>query len=216
MTVGDGTGEEKRHQAIQADRDNYVAGRDLTINIHYPTSSDQAPPEKALGPAQGRPLSQTAGAGGAALVAAVRPICIRYKFTSADSVPDAKIRRARLEHLPGNDEEMIAFYRWRRRFPFFNEDSGIAFTTWGIRIRRNHERVDIPYARVGDYEFGIHTVWIPVGISDTEDKYFRASKSGKVKIELELYIGRGPQQIDTCISDIQDLLRMVPTLLSNP
>lgn len=40
MTVGDHVSRESRRQDMRAGRDGYVAGNDLTINVHYPSGSD--------------------------------------------------------------------------------------------------------------------------------------------------------------------------------
>ena len=145
-----------------------------------------------------------------ALVAAIKAICVKYGFASVDSMPAAKIHRARLEHLPGDGEDIIVFHRWWR---FINEDKSIAFTTRGVRIREGHRRIDFPYQRIQEYEFESRTEYNSAGFPSAQIWfYLDASKASKVEFTLKLYGGSPPRpaEVVACIQEIRDLFRRGP------
>jgi hypothetical protein len=141
----------------------------------------------------------------------LKPICVRYGFKSADRANEHQIHRAHLEHILRDGEELIAFHRWRR---IINDDRGVAFTTWGVRLRHGHHRVDFPYGRIEDYEFREKSESEFSGGSYNTWNYFEGGLAGNVQISLPLTGTNGPTpwQIATCIREIRDLFRSDPTL----
>ncbi|WP_254715951.1 caspase family protein [Actinomadura sp. WMMB 499] len=86
------------------------------------------------------------------LVAAITDLARRcgFKFPGDRGTQQRDVTRVYEEQIPARDEELIAFYRWRRTLL---PSRGIAITTWGIRLRSGRKRLAIPYSEINDHEF---------------------------------------------------------------
>lgn len=110
----------------------------------------------------GHVLAPASGAMPPGLVVELESILDSMGFTLASRGKPDLIRQVVLEHIPGKlrepFEELIAFRREKRIF--WGPTRGIAFTTWGVRIRQDHERFDFSYLDLDRYSVQCVTEYV--------------------------------------------------------